>query len=76
MAYYLRIGDASIEDAERHLTLGDAKASFMEAANELYSYGQPIEASVHIADRKSNVDEYPDYVLSLGPRGGCKCERT
>lgn len=76
MAYYLRTGDDSIEDAVRHRTLADAKATFLETARELDRYGQRIEASVHIAETESHVQEYPDYVLALGPRGGLKCERA
>ena len=76
MAYYLRIGSDCLDQAERHSTLGDAKAEFLCSARELAMFGQPLEASVHIGKRKSELDEYPDYVLSLGPRGGLRCERT
>ena len=82
MICYLRMGDDYLEDATRCPRLGDAKAMFMEAARELDRYGQRIEASIHIADLHSkrlgysDLHEYPDYVLSLGPRGGLKCERT
>lgn len=74
--HYLRTGDDCLEDAVRHRTLADAKADFMETATELWRYGQHIDASVHIAPNRYYVAEYPDYVLSLGPRGGCKCERS
>ena len=76
MAYYLRIGRDYLDQAERHATLGDAKAEFREAAAELLRYGQRLEASVHIGKSKSELDEYPDYVLSVGPRDGMRCERT
>lgn len=76
MAYYLRVGGDTLEQAERHRTKGDAVAAYAEAALELDRYGQKIEASIHISDRLADIDEYPDFVLSLGPRGGVRCERT
>jgi hypothetical protein len=76
MAYYLRIGTDDLNEAERHTTLRDAVAAFREVANELGRYDQRIDASVHIAAKRSECDEYPDYVLSVGPRGGVRCERT
>jgi len=76
MAYYLRMGNDYLNEAERHATLRDAVAAFREVANELGRYGQRIEASVHIADKRSECAEYPDYVLSVGPRGGVRYERA
>lgn len=49
---------------------------FTYTARELARYGQSIEASIHIADNRDELDEYPDYVLSLGSRGGLVKERT
>ena len=74
--YYLRIGDDYLEGAERHRTKADAVAAFAEVAHDLARYGQTIEATIHIADNADEVVEYPDFVLSLGPRGGVRCERT
>ena len=53
-----------------------AKADFLSTARELDRFGQSIEASLHIAKSKDLINEYPDYVLSLGKFGGLKCERT
>lgn len=53
-----------------------AKAEFMAVAKQLDRYGQRIEASIHIAQNSDEIAEYPDYVLSLGPRGGLKIETT
>ena len=72
---YLRIGDDSFEAAAEHSSLRDAKAEYREVAEELDRYGQRIDASVHIAESRDECAEYPDYVLSLGPRGGIRCER-
>lgn len=73
---YLRIANDDINEATRCRSIAYAKGEFMAAAQELDGYGQRIEASIHIADTWDEVDEYPDYVLSLGPRGGLKCEGT
>jgi hypothetical protein len=76
MNYYLRMGNDYLTGAERHTTLRDAVTAFREVAHELWGYGQRIDASVHIAAKRSECDEYPDYVLSVGPRGGVRCERA
>ena len=76
MKCFLRQGSDYLEDAEPHNSIGDAKAAFLETATELAGYGQVHEASIHIADSIEEVVEYPDYVLSLGPRGGLKFERA
>lgn len=76
MAHYLRMGDDALDRAERYRTKRDAVAAFEEAARELDRYGQKIEASIHCAINRNDVDEYPDFVLSLGPRGGVRCERA
>ena len=76
MPYYLCIGGDSLEESERCDTLRDAILTYREVANELGSYGQRIDATVHKAPKRSEIDEYPDYVLSVGPRGGIRCERA
>jgi len=76
MKTYLRIGSDSLEQATAHRTMADAVAEFEEAARELDRYGQAIEASIHFAPNRAAIAEYPDRVLSLGPRGGVKIERT
>lgn len=74
---YLRIGDDAPDAGAFHRSIGDAVAEFEECARELDGYGQRIEASIHFVDAKGDEpDEYPDRVLSLGPRGGIKMERT
>lgn len=73
---YLREGSDYLEDATRFNTIADAKESFRRAAKDLDRYGQKHEATIHIADTMDEVVEYPDYVLSLGKRGGLVCERT
>ena len=76
MKTFLRMGSDYLDQATAHRTIGDACAEFMEAARELDRYGQRIEASLHFAPDLASVAEYPDRILSLGPRGGLKMERT
>jgi hypothetical protein len=76
MAYYLRMGSDYLDDACKFATKSDALYEFERTARELDRYGQRIEASLHIADSKDDLQEYPDFVLSLGPRGGLRCERA
>ena len=73
---FLRTASDYLEDAVKFKTIGDAKADFEATARELDRYGQHIEAAIHIAPTLAEVVEYPDYVLSIGPKGGLVCERT
>lgn len=57
-------------------TIGDAKRDFVDAATQLAGFGQTLRASLHIAKTVEAVSDYPDYVLSLGPRGALRCDRT
>ena len=74
--YYLRMGSDAPDELEEHNTKRDAIASFEETARGLDRFGQSIEGSIHLAPSEDEVVEYPDFVLSLGPRGGVRCERT
>lgn len=76
MICFLRIGDDYLDDATRCPSIAYAKAEFAAAATELGRYGQHTEASIHIAASKDELVEYPDFILSLGPRGGIRAERT
>lgn len=53
-----------------------ACAAFKISADAMGRFGQTIEASIHIAKNRNELAEYPDYVLSIGPRGGLKKERA
>lgn len=75
MPYYLCIGD-DMDRAERCSTVREAILIYREVADELGRYDQRIHASLHKALKRSEIDEYPDYVLSVGPRGGIRCERA
>lgn len=76
MTYYLRMGSDYLDQAVGFTTKAAALGEFESTARELDRYGQRIEASLHIADSKDALQEYPDFVLSLGPQGGLRCERA
>jgi hypothetical protein len=73
---YLRLGGDTLEQAKEHLTIGEAMESYRATMEELYDLGQGITASIHIADARAAVAEYPDYILSRGPRGGVVKEKA
>ena len=73
---YLRYQFDSLANAKMHASMASACSEFLKTAKDLDRYGQRIESSIHIAATKEELDEYPDYVLSLGPRGGLRKQAT
>ena len=73
---YLVYSTDSIDQAQRCESKASAIRAFRFTAEELDRYGQAIEATLHYAEKRSEIAEYPDFVLSLGPRGGVKVERA
>lgn len=76
MAVYLRMGDDYLDDAKRYRTKAAAIRAYRATMEELARYDQGIEASLHYAPSKAEIAEYPDFILSPGPRGGVKIETT
>jgi hypothetical protein len=76
MRCFLLYADTKYPEYEEYDSLGDAKEAFFEAATSVGRYGQNLEASLHIAESEDFIHEYPDYILSLTPRGALSCERT
>jgi len=74
--YYLRLGSDDLDQARRYRTRADAVAAYGYAARELAEYGQDLDGSVHLAPSRAELVEYPDLVLSLGPRGGVRVVRA
>lgn len=71
--------DPSLLDAEPCDSIAEAKRGFARTAEELAYHGQEgTEAFIHLLDERQHdepkVCADPSYVLSLGPRGGLKCE--
>ena len=74
--YFLRLGADALDQACPYRTRAAALAAYGYVARELAKYGQAIDASVHITPSRAALVEYPDLVLSLGPRGGVRVERA
>lgn len=72
--WFLRFSTDTDDRLLRYSSKQSALDAFFDVAEELDRYGQPIEASLHRAPSRDQVAEYPDYVLSLGPRGGVRVE--
>lgn len=72
--WFLRIGSDCLDDALCYQTKQAAVNKYQRVAQELARYEQRIEASLHRASRRETLDEYPDFVLSLGVRGGVRVE--
>lgn len=68
--YFLRIDNDTLDEAKPFHTRRGAVAHFRIVASELARYGQKCSATVHRGVTRIHLDEYPDWVLHLGPRGG------
>lgn len=73
---YLRMGNDYLANADGYPSKTAAIAAFAATARELARYGMSIEASVRMVAPGARPDEYPDFLLSVGPRGGVKVERA
>lgn len=74
--YFLRMGSDYLSDAKPYKTKKAAIEQFSETARELLRYGQKIEASIHVAPSMDQVSEYPNFILTVGPKNGIRCERA
>ncbi len=71
--------DFSLLDAEPCISIADAKTRFVRTAEDLERYDlRCTGAFIHLRDESLHDEpklcEDPSYFLSLGPRGGLKCE--
>lgn len=69
MAYFLAYPRDYASDFEEYPTKKAALAAFRKTGRELARVGQYSEAVLYKADTRSEVRDYPDFVLSYGPRG-------
>jgi hypothetical protein len=76
MKCYLRIGDDYLTDAKRYRSKREACDVFREVAEDLGRFEQSVDGWIHYANNTDELQEYPDFFLSLGPRGGLHIERT
>ena len=74
--YFLIIGSDTLDQWRVYNTKSAAVSAFGRVARELDKYGQEIMGQIHLAPRPADIVEYPDFVLSLGPRGGVRVEST
>lgn len=73
MKCFLRVGNDYLEDSVKCPSITYAMAEFKAINDEITSYGnQAIEASIHVGDSIGDIQEYPDFILTYGPRGGVK----
>lgn len=71
--YWLRMGDDYLDRAAPYGAKREALAVFQDAAQDVARFGQKLEGSIHLAPSREELAEYPDFVLTLGPRGGLQC---
>ena len=76
MKTYLRLGADTLLAAQPYQSKAAAIAAYAKAARDLARFGQCIEAALHYAKNTDKLNEYPDFVLSIGPRNGIHCERA
>lgn len=68
MPAFLRLGHDYLEESKEFASVRAAIDAFRIVAVELFSYGQSIDATIHMAVDKADLDEYPDYVLTYDGR--------
>lgn len=73
---FLRVGSDDLGDAIAYATKRDACEAFKRVARELGQYDQEIDGAIHYARNKNELNEYPDFILSLGTRGGLRIVRA
>ena len=73
---YLVIGSDTLDQAVRHDSIRAASLAFQRVAEDLDRFDQRVEGAIHLAPSRDAIVEYPDRVLSLGPRGGLRVEST
>lgn len=65
------------DKAEFYPHVTAASYAFAKTARSLDSFGQTITATLHfVASRDEVWREYPDRVLSLGPKGALRVGKT
>ena len=69
MAHYLAYPRDYASDFEEYPTKKAALAAFRKTGRELARVGQYSEAVLYRANDRADIREYPDFVLSYGPRG-------
>lgn len=76
MKTFLRLGADTLMAAQHFQSKAAAVEAYAKAARNLARFSQYIEASLHYAKNTDKLNEYPDFVLSIGPRDGIRCDRA
>ena len=76
MKTYLRLGADTLVVAQPYQNKAAAIEAYTKTARDLARFGQCIEASLHYAKNTGELNEYPDFVLSIGSHNGIHCERA
>ena len=81
MRYFLTLGvplDGGLDSAPWYYTKRDAISAFADYALEGMRTGlaEAPTGAIHEAPSRDELDEYPDWVLSIGPRGGVRVDRA
>lgn len=70
---FLRIGQEHLADVKPFFSKAAAIADYQEYLDQCSKFGNtPEQASVHISNDYENVQDYPDFILERGPRGGLR----
>lgn len=76
MKCFLQVGGAGLDEAVLYSSISNAVFAYGRIARDLARFGQKVEATVHIAETRKEIQGYPDFVLKLGPHGGILKERA
>ena len=80
MRYYLTLGAPldGLDSAPWFYTRQDAVSAFCDYAREGMRTGldEHPTGAIHAAPSRDELDEYPDWILSIGPRGGVRVDRA
>ena len=74
MRFYLTLGTPldGLDSCPWYYTKQDAVSAFCDYAREGTRTGleERPTGAIHAAPSRDALDEYPDWILSIGPRGG------
>lgn len=72
---YLNIEGDDLVQSRRYMSIRDACDDYLDTARILSQVGQPARGYIHIANYMREMCDYPDFRLSLGPKGGLVKEK-
>lgn len=75
MRVFLLLGDSDLTDAKPYRCKQAAVDAYAKTARDLRRFGQRIDGTIH-SDHKGQPVDYPEYVLTLTPRGAVRIERA